>query len=79
VGNPFRRTIIDPNWLSIASGVAGALVTLIAEEQHFSEMPYLADALLVAGCDDEILLAHLRRPDGHARGCWALDALVGRQ
>jgi hypothetical protein len=36
----------------------------------------LADALLDAGCDDEALLAHLRSPGPHVRGCWAVDLIL---
>jgi hypothetical protein len=38
----------------------------------------LADALLDAGCDDEGLLAHLRSPGPHVRGCWAVDLILGK-
>jgi hypothetical protein len=31
-----------------------------------------------AGCADEQILAHLRGPDLHAPGCWALDLLLGK-
>jgi hypothetical protein len=79
VGNPFRPVRIDPSWLSIGSGAAGTLATLIAEEQRLAELPYLADALMDAGCGDETLLAHLHEPGVHVRGCWGLDALMGRE
>jgi hypothetical protein len=79
VGTPFRPVTIDPNWLSIAGGVAGTLATLIDEQQSFEELPFLADALMDAGCGDEALLAHLREPGVHRRGCWALDALLGKE
>jgi hypothetical protein len=79
VGNPFRPVTIDPAWLSIAGGAAGTLATLIDEQQSFEELPFLADALMDAGCGDETLLAHLREPRVHRRGCWALDALLGRE
>jgi hypothetical protein len=42
----------------------------------------LADMLEDAGCVNTDLLAHLRRPDDgdlyHVRGCWAVDAAVGK-
>jgi len=42
-------------------------------------LPILADALEEAGCDDVDVLAHLRGPGPHARGCWALDLVLGRE
>jgi hypothetical protein len=45
----------------------------------FDRLPILADALLDAGGDDEALLAHLRAPGPHVRGCWALDVILGKQ
>jgi hypothetical protein len=37
----------------------------------------LADALEEAGCAAEAILAHLRGPGPHVRGCWCLDLLLG--
>src|SRR5262249_31573220 len=39
----------------------------------------LADALEDAGCADAELLGHLRSPGPHVRGCWALDAVLGKR
>jgi hypothetical protein len=39
----------------------------------------LADALEEAGCTNEDVLAHLRGPGPHVRGCWVLDLLLGRE
>lgn len=41
-------------------------------------MPLLADALEEAGCDDLEVLIHCREPKPHYRGCWLLDALLGK-
>lgn len=38
----------------------------------------LADALEEAGCTDEAALAHLRSGGPHVRGCFVLDAVLGR-
>jgi hypothetical protein len=39
----------------------------------------LADALEEAGCREAELLAHLRGPGPHFRGCWGLDLVLGRR
>ena len=39
----------------------------------------LADALEESGCDQADLLAHLRGPGPHVRGCWAVDLLLGKE
>ena len=58
-------------------------VTSIAEradqDEEFSMLPILADALEENGCIDPVLLEHLRRAGPHCRGCWALDAVLGRE
>ena len=77
-GNPFRPVKSDPNWLHCNSGAAAAVLRTVCDEQRFDELPYLADALMDAGCGEEALLRHLREPRAHVRGCWAVDALMGR-
>ena len=44
-----------------------------------ARLDVLGDALEDAGCTDADLLGHLRGPGPHWRGCWAIDALTGRQ
>jgi len=39
----------------------------------------LADALEEAGCREAELLAHLRGPGPHVRGCWAVDWVLARE
>jgi hypothetical protein len=39
----------------------------------------LSDALEEAGCAYADILAHLRSPGPHVRGCWALDLILGKQ
>ena len=77
-GNPFRPVVLEPHWLAWSGGVVVSMAREIEEAQRFAELPYLADALMDAGCGEETLLRHLREPRGHLRGCWALDALAGK-
>jgi hypothetical protein len=75
VGNPFRPVPVSPAWLT-------ADVLRLAADAYqnnaLEQLPILADALEEAGCDASELLAHLRGPGPHVRGCWALDLVLGR-
>jgi hypothetical protein len=61
------------------SGDALRLASAIYDRHAFDDMPVLADACEDAGVTDERLLAHLRGGARHVPGCWALDALLGRE
>lgn len=39
----------------------------------------LSDALEESGCADAALLAHLRDPGPHVKGCWAVDTILGKE
>jgi hypothetical protein len=76
-GNPFRPApVLDPTW---SAGPVSELARTIYEERSFDRLPLLADALEAAGCAGAALLTHLRAPGPHARGCWALDLLLGKE
>jgi hypothetical protein len=78
-GNPFRPApAADPAWLAWNDRTVPKLAEAIYEDRRFEDLPVLADALLDAGCTDAELLGHLRGPGPHARGCWALDLLLGK-
>ncbi len=79
VANPFRPLRVEPAWLTWDHGLVPALAQTIYLERAFDRLPILADALEDAGCDDLELLAHLRGPTDHVRGCWALDRVLERE
>jgi hypothetical protein len=68
------RGAIDPAWLTSA---VLALARRVGQSGDFAALPVLADALEEAGCADAGILSHCRGPGPHARGCWALDRLLG--
>lgn len=75
VGNPFRPARVDPLWLTPH---VERLATAIYEERAFARMPELAEALASAGCEDAAILGHCRSGGEHVRGCWVVDAVLGR-
>ncbi|MCI0377346.1 MAG: hypothetical protein L0215_07060 [Gemmataceae bacterium] len=75
-GNLFRPVAADPTWLTAA---VVELARTIYDERAFDRLPKLADALEQAGCTHAGLLAHLRQPGEHVRGCWAVDLLLGQE
>jgi hypothetical protein len=79
-GNPFRpQPAIDPAWRAWNDGAVAKLAQSIYEERAFDRLAILADALEKAGCTDADILAHLRGPGPHARGCWAVDLILERR
>jgi len=84
-GNPFRLPTVGSDWL-IWQG--GTVVQLAQAGEEARELPLgllenvrlavLADALEDAGCSDSAILEHLRGPGPHVRGCWCVDALLGK-
>jgi hypothetical protein len=75
VGNPFRPVAADPAW---RTSTVVALAEAVYADRAWDRLPILADALEDAGCTDPAVLGHLRGPGPHARGCWAVDLLLGK-
>ena len=73
--NPFRTPAFDPRWRT--PSVIG-IARRIYDENDFSALPILADALEDAGCDNPDVLAHCRGPESHFRGCWAIDLVLDK-
>jgi hypothetical protein len=75
-GNPFRPVNLGPAW---RTGVVVGLAKAIYDEGRFGDLAILSDALEEAGCVDQEILDHLRRSEGHVRGCWCLDLARGKE
>lgn len=75
IGNPLRPVSLDRAWLTPS---VTTVAQYVYEERAFDQLPILADALEEAGCTDQDTLTHLRGPGPHTRGCWPLDAILGK-
>jgi hypothetical protein len=75
IGNPFRPDTLDHAW---RTPQVVALAQGIYNDRAFDRLSILADTLEEAGCDSADILAHLRGPGPHVRGCWAVDAILGK-
>jgi hypothetical protein len=75
IPNPFLPLEWNPDWFT---STVRELAGHIYSRREFSTMPILADALQDAGCEDEQILSHCRAEKPHARGCWVLDAILGK-
>jgi hypothetical protein len=74
-----RSTPINPEWLSRNDDAIRCLGASIYDDRRFDRLPLLANALAGAGCVDAELLAHLRGPGPHVRGCWAVDLVLDKK
>jgi len=85
-GNPFRPIQVEPAWLAWHGGAIVRLAQPVYEERELpsghldaGRLAVLADMLEEAGCADAEILGHLRGPGPHVRGCFAVDAILGKQ
>ena len=83
LGNPFRTVTVDPAWLTpTVRSLAEAAYDerrLPSGELDLARLAVLSDALEEGGCTSGNILSHLRSPDPHVRGCWALDLVMGKE
>jgi hypothetical protein len=79
-GNPDRpaTACLKPQVVALAQA-AYEERELPAGTLDLARLAVLADALEDAACDQADLLAHLRGPGPHVRGCWAVDLLLSKQ
>jgi hypothetical protein len=74
---PFRPVTLDSAWLT---STVLALAQQMYDSHDFSAMPILADAFMDSGCDNDEILNHCRDPKQvHVRGCWVVDAILGKE
>jgi ATP-dependent Clp protease ATP-binding subunit ClpA len=71
-----RRHPPDPSWLSWHEGAVADMARAIGEKRRWEDLPVLADALEEAGCTDQEILNHCRRPGKHTYGCWVVALLL---
>jgi hypothetical protein len=76
---PFRSPAIAAAWLTWNERTIPKLARTIYNTRAFNRLPILSDALEEAGCTDPDILTHCRRPGEHVRGCWLLDAVLGKE
>jgi hypothetical protein len=76
---PGALPAVDPLWLLANDRAALRLAGESFERGAFDLLPVVADALEDAGCDAVEILAHLRGPGPHVRGCWCVDLLLGKE
>jgi ATP-dependent Clp protease ATP-binding subunit ClpA len=69
---------IAPSWLSWRGGTVAKIAQVINADRHWEDLPILADALEEAGCTNQEILNHCRRPGDHSRSCWVIDLLLGK-
>jgi hypothetical protein len=86
-GNPFRVHLsLEAALFAWGNGIIANLARAAYDDRNLpagtldnARLVVLADALEEAGGDDPELLGHLRRQgQGHVRGCWALDLVLGK-
>jgi hypothetical protein len=82
---PLRPSTVAPSVRTWDGGLALKLAQAAYEERDLpsghlgpARLAVLADCLEDAGCEDALLLGHLRGGGVHVRGCFAVDLILGR-
>jgi hypothetical protein len=82
-GDPLNPLRVDPTWLRWQDSIVHRVAQAVYEERHLltghldqTRLAVLADALEEAGCDNALILGHLRAGGPHHRGCHVVDALL---
>jgi hypothetical protein len=79
------RIYITPGWLAWNDSCVCKLAQTAYENRVMPAgtldtaiLGVLADALGDAGCTNPLILGHLRGPRPHVRGCFVIDAVLGK-
>jgi hypothetical protein len=67
---------LNPNW---RTSTVVELARQIYDSSDFCSMSILSDALQDAGCDEQSILDHCKNGKTHAKGCWLLDLILGKE
>jgi hypothetical protein len=70
---------IDLTWVVANHNLTQYLAQSIYDNNAFELMPILGDALEEAGCGDDAILQHCRRPGEHFPGCWLLSLVLDKK
>jgi hypothetical protein len=76
---PFHRLVVNPAWLDWNGGTIPKMAQGIYDDRTYDCLPLLGDSLEEASCTDAEILRHCCGPGPHARGCWVLDLLLGKE
>ncbi len=71
-------SFVESPWLAWDGGTIPRMARQIYADRDWAALPVLGDALESAGCTCREILHHLRGPGPHARGCFAVDCLLGK-
>jgi hypothetical protein len=76
---PYRSVAVEPGWLTWNHGTVPAIARHVYDDRAWHDLPILADALEDAGCNDQDILGLCRSGGEHARGCWVVDLMLGKE
>jgi hypothetical protein len=81
----FAEVRIEPAWRCWNNGLIPRLAQAACDHRQLpaglldnSRLAVLSDALEEAGCTNPLILRHLRLGGEHVRGCFVVEALLGR-
>ncbi len=78
VGDLSTPFSFEPAWLSTEGRHPARLARKMTDEGLYDNFPALAEALERAGCHNNAVLDHYRKPGPQVRGCWVVDLVSSR-